>query len=72
MSKIKIKESIYGEDKNIGDIVTNGNHLFIVVYVTNKTFNGVVLNSDRLKVGAIRFELNKADYRQFKGTLIIE
>ena len=31
MSKIKIKESIYSEDKNIGDIVTNGNHLFVII-----------------------------------------
>ena len=70
MSKIKIIEGI--SDIKNGDIVTNGNHLFIVTYVANKTFNGVVLHSDRFEVGDIRFELNKADYRQFKGTLIIE
>lgn len=70
MSKIKIIEG--SSDIKKGDIVTNGNHLFIVVYVANKTFNGAVLNSDRFKVGDIRFDLNKADYRQFKDTLIIE
>ena len=72
MSKITIIDSAYASDIKVGDIVINDNHLFIVIYTTNKTFNGIVLGSDRFKVGSIRYEMNKVDYRDFKGTIIVE
>lgn len=72
MSKIKIIDSAYASDIKVGDIVINDNHLFIVIYTTNKTFNGIVLGSDRFEVGSIRYEMNKVDYRDFKGTIIVE
>ena len=71
MSKIKIKESIYSEDKNIGDIVVNDSHLFIVVYTEGDTFNGIVIKSDRFTQGSIRYGLIKSDFRRFKGTIIV-
>ena len=73
MSKITIiTDKNYNYDIKIGDIITDDCHLFIVTQVADGVFTGVVLISDRFKVGTFVHDIQRNTYRKFQGTIKIE
>ena len=72
MSKITIVDNAYNFNIEVGDIVASNNNILIVTEAKLSTFSGVIIASRTTSIGSIGYNLDKSDYRKFKGTIMVE